>query len=263
MARPKRKYVLFLVEGYTDTEVLAESITSIYEEVLSPEEMVEVKFCTLKQNDQSGGDITSSNGVTPENIEGLIGKLFIDPFLEKNPFIYPKEISEVIQIVDLDGAFISEELVVQQSTVLSDERIIYTEECIETVDVSAIQERNARKSVNLKKLVGMDEIVIRPKNGRNTKTVKYSIYYFSCNMDHVIHKKLNLSAQEKVQLADDFSVACSYSLDTFKSAICEDEAACKNMTYHESWDYIMEGAESLKRHTNLNLLIEKLYERNN
>ena len=260
MGRPKKKYVLFLVEGYTDTEVLAEPISTIYEEICEESEMVEVKFCTLKQNDQSGGDITSSNGVTPENIEGLIGKLFIDPFLEKNPFIYPKEISEVVQIVDLDGAFINPEKITEMDSDDS-ERICYSENGIETVDVESIRQRNERKSANLRKLVSMDEIVIRPKNGRNTKTVKYSIYYFSCNMDHVIHNRLNLTPQEKVQLADDFSVACSYSMDSFKSAICSDMTSCQNMTYHESWDYIMEGEESLKRHTNLNLLIEKLYEK--
>ena len=263
MARPKRKYILFLVEGYTDTEVLAESFTSIYEEVSSPEELIEVKFCTLKQGDQSGGDITSSNGVNPENIEGLIGKLFIDPFLEKNAFIYPKEISEVIQIVDLDGAFISDEMVVQLNADETEERIRYSEDKIETVDVATIRERNARKSANLKRLVSMSEIVIRPKNGRNTKTVKYSVYYFSCNMDHVIHDKLNLTAQEKVRLADDFLVASSGTCETLKETLCSDSVACSNMTYQESWDFIMEGKESLKRHTNLNLLIEKLYGNNN
>lgn len=260
MARPKKKYVLFLVEGYTDTEVLAEPISAIYEEVSDPNELVEVKFCTLKQNDQSGGDITSSNGVTPENIEGLIGKLFIDPFLEKNQFIYPKEISEVIQIVDLDGAFVSPEKVVSKSRLDSADGVIYSEEYTAASDISMIQERNARKSQNLQRLIGMNEIVIRPKNGRNTKTVKYSVYYFSCNMDHVIHNRLNLSAREKVQLADDFSVACSYASDTFRNAICGENVSCKGMNYLESWDFIMKGDESLKRHTNLNLLIEKLYE---
>ncbi len=260
MGRPKKKYILFLVEGYTDIEVLAEPISSIYEMVSPPDQPVEVKFCPFNQNNQSGGDITSSNGVSPDNIEGLIGKLFVDPFLEKNPFIYPKEIGEIIHIVDIDGAFIDPQKVVEKES-SAGERVIYSESVIQAEDVEAIRARNERKSSNIRKLIGMDEIVIRPKNGRNTKTVKYSVYYFSCNMDHVVHKKLNLSPQEKVSLADDFSVACSYSIDTFKDAICENEAACKGMSYQESWDLIMKGEESLKRHTNLNILIEKLYEK--
>lgn len=258
MGRPKKKYILFLVEGYTDIEVLADPITSIYEEVSPPDQPVEVKFCVINQKNQSGGDITSENGVFPDNIERKIREQFVDPFLEKNPFIYPKEIGEIIQIVDIDGAFIDPQKVVEKES--SDgERVIYSDSEIQAEDVEAIRARNELKSSNLRKLIGMDKIVIRPKGGKNTKTIKYSVYFFSCNMDHVVHKKLNLSLQEKVSLAADFLVACSYSIDTFKDAICENEAACKGMSYQESWDLIMKGEESLKRHTNLNLLIEKLY----
>lgn len=257
MGRPKKHYILFLVEGNTDIEVLAEPMTSIIERASTPEEKPEVEFCKLKQGDVSGGDITSTNGVTPENIEGLIGKLFIDPFFDKNPFIYPKEISEIIQIVDLDGAFIPSSRITYGLSECTKDTILYTEDHIETENVESICERNENKSNNIRQLISMDEIVIRPKNGRNTKTVKYAVYYFSCNMDHVIHNKLNLSPQEKVQLADDFSVACSYSIDTFTNTIYGVAEKVKGMTYQDSWNYVMNGAESLKRNTNLNLLIDR------
>lgn len=256
MGRPKKKYILFLVEGYTDIEVMAESMTNLIENASLNEEKYEVQFCTLKQGDQSGGDITAKQGVSPDNIEGLIGKLFIDPFLEKNPFIYPKEISEIIQVIDLDGAFIPSEKVVGRISESKRDGVFYTEDHIETENIAAIQERNERKSDNIRRLIGMDEIIIRPRNGRNTKKVKYSVYYFSCNMDHVIHKKMNLSSQEKVQMAGDFSVAC-YSIDTFVNAIYDGAKSVRNMTYQESWDYVMNDTESLKRHTNLYLLIDR------
>lgn len=258
MGRPKRKYVLFLVEGYTDKEVLAGPISSMYEKACGEAENAIIEFCTPKQDDKFGGDITSSNGVNPENIEGLINKLYIDPFLEKNTHIYPKEISEIIHIVDLDGAFVDSEAVIKM-TKEGANRISYTETNIETVDVEAIRCRNERKSANLRKLTSMNEIVLRHKNGRNTKTVKYSVYYFSCNMDHVIHGRLNLTTQEKVALADDFSVLCLDSPETFEKTVCSDEVAAGGLTYEESWEYVMRGNNSLERKTNLNILIEKLH----
>lgn len=261
MGRPRKKYILFLVEGYTDIEVLAESMTSLIENSSLIEEKYEVQFCTIKQGDQSGGDITAKTGVSPDNIEGLIGKLFVDPFLEKNPFIYPKEISEIIQIIDLDGAFIPREKIVGVSLRNKSDGIFYAEDHIETENIVAIQERNERKRDNVRKLVGMNEIIIRPRNGRNTKKVKYSVYYFSCNMDHVIHKKMNLSQREKVQMAVDFSGALD-SIDTFIQTIYDGAKDVRNMTYQESWDYIMNDSESLKRHTNLHLLIDRFGQSN-
>ena len=257
MGRPKKNYIIFLVEGYTDVEVLSEPLTDLVENASMGEEKYEVQFCIPRQRDMFGGDITSSNGITPDNIEGLIGKLFIDPFLAQNPFIYPRDIREIIHIVDLDGAFIPSESVVSLKNGNGKDRIRYTEDFIETEDVTAIVDRNKRKSNNIRRLIEMNEIVIRPKNGRNTKKVNYSVYYFSCNMDHVMHKKLNLSPQEKVQMADDYSVTYSYSPDIFVKTINDGAKKVSNMNYQESWNYVMNGTESLKRHTNLNLLIDR------
>ena len=37
----------------------------------------------------------------------------------------------------------------------------------------------------------------------------------------------------------------------------ENEIDTSHMTYDESWDYIRQGENSLKRHTNVNLLIKR------
>ena len=258
MARPRKRYVLYLVEGYTDIEVLSEPLLNLYEENASSENVVEIKFCLLHQGNQKGGDITSNNGITPANIEGLVSKLFIDPFLEKNPFVYPKEISEIIQIIDLDGAFVDDNMIFQHNEGIG-KRTIYKENGIFTVDVDMIKQRNRRKRENIRKLVSMNQIVIRPKNGRNTKKVNYSCYYFSCNMDHYFHGNPNLSPQEKRIKAEDFMLECYGDTKAFCEKIYSNPGTMKSCTISESWDYIMErGDNSLNSHSNINILIESI-----
>lgn len=252
MGRPKGKYILFLVEGDTDKEILAGPITEMYEKKYSSGENVIIKFCKLIDDKQSGGDITSKNGVTPQNIEWLIGKLFVSPFLDRNPFVYLREISEVVQIVDLDGSFIDSNRIVE----CVDKDIVYLDDSIKTKNVNSIICRNKQKADNLRKLIGINQIEIRYQ--RNTRKVKYSVYFFSCNMDHYIHGDANLSPQDKRRKAEDFSVDCSYVPEYFVDKICDSADTIKNKNYDESWNYIMLDNESLKRHTNLNILVEKL-----
>lgn len=53
-------------------------------------------------------------------------------------------------------------------------------------------------------------------------------------------------------------------LDYFFKLFSEDEDALQNMTYEESWNYIIDkenpNLESIKRHTNFNILLNKLKE---
>ena len=258
MARPKIKYILFLVEGFTDISVLSAGIADLYEKYTKPGEYV-IKFCSMQQGDQLGGDITSSHGVTPDNIEQLISKLFIDPFLAKNPYIYPKEIFEIVQIVDLDGVFLEDDNVIPILESDPRGRVYYGTDGIYAVDVESIRERNRRKRDNIQKLISMDKIVIRPNNHRNTKTIRYSVYYFSCNMDHYLHGDANLSSQKKVEMADDFMLECYDDTARFCKRLCFESDSVAGRSFAESWKYITErGLNSLERHSNINLLIDSI-----
>ena len=56
--RPKRKIVLFLVEGKSDREALQLAIPELYDEI---DEDIEVYFPIIrKEEEEKGGDITSS-----------------------------------------------------------------------------------------------------------------------------------------------------------------------------------------------------------
>ena len=116
MGRPKKKVVLFLVEGASDQESLFVPISKLYHEI-DPE--ILVRFQIMHDRDRNnrgkfytGGDITSKFGINTGNIEDEINDLFLCPFFSSN-YIFPKDVTEVIQIVDMDGAFIPSEAVIE------------------------------------------------------------------------------------------------------------------------------------------------------
>ncbi len=243
--RPRRKVVLFLVEGPSELDALFVPFGQFFETV---DEAIEVDFCTIK-NDLGtfGGDITSKNGVQSDNIARLIDELYVDPYLRRMGY-YAKDISEIIHIVDLDGVYIPDEAVVFDETC---EDMQYCENRILTSKVEEVLSRNKKKRENLNVLMAMDTIKI------DTRTVKYSVYYFASNMDHFIHKDANLDSRKKRQLAQDFAVFHDEPKQ-FAGFFRDDEDAVKDMDYSDSWQYIKEGFRSIQRHTNINLLFDRL-----
>ena len=256
--RPKRKIVLFLVEGKSDREALQLAIPELYDEI---DENIEVYFPIIrKEEEEKGGDITSTNYVNkqgkrywvhPSNIEEAIYELFLDDFFDKEK-IFPKDISEIIQIVDTDGAYIPDECVVLDSSLSEEDSPFYKDDKIACLDVDKIIKRNEQKSENLDYLSSCKTIKVKQK------TVPYSVYYVSCNLDHYLHQSANLDYRMKRSLADTFARTYIGDVEGFMKEISDDPGAVKGMTYDESWNYIKEDKNSLHRHTNLNLLFEKL-----
>ena len=248
--RPKKQIVLFLVEGLSEINALWTIMSELYEKI---DENAEVFFCQMEEDGVVGGDITSRNGVTPEKIEMLMHKLVVGPLLDREN-IYPKDVTEIIQIVDLDGAYIPDESVVSPSEQLSDDHpVIYYEDRIEANNVSGIRNRNMRKRANIDYLTSRQEIKVK------TKTIPYSIYYMSCNLDTFLHGETNISTgREKCDRAALFS--SKFDGDPLGAAqffINDPDAAC-GKTFDESWSFVRQGHNSLKRYTNINLLFEKL-----
>ena len=249
--RPKKKIVLILVEGQSDMNALQVVISKLYEKV---DENTRVYFRTPIENDhQRGGDITSKFGISAKNINGCLAKLFIAPFLDETG-LCPKDISEIIQIVDMDGAYIPDEAIKYDPHLLEDgnEKIHYDDDCIRTGNVQKIKERNLRKVGNISRLAEMKTLKVRPA------IIPYSVYYFSCNLDHYIHHDANLPPQEKCRRAQEYSITCAEDLDYFLDTFLKDPDAAGDMSYEESWSFIKDEMNSLRRHTNVDLLFKKL-----
>jgi hypothetical protein len=101
--KPRYKNVLFLIEGMSEKKAFEIAIPELFENI---DESYQVFFPRIVEDGiEKGGDITSKYGITSETIEGCICKLFLDNFFEEQK-IYPRHITEIIHIVDLDGAFV-------------------------------------------------------------------------------------------------------------------------------------------------------------
>ena len=81
--RPKKKIFLFLVEGVSDRNALEVPFGQLLEDI-DPDIVLE--FAMLMQDDGSfGGDITSKNGIHPDNIERFIDEIMVSPAKEDGP----------------------------------------------------------------------------------------------------------------------------------------------------------------------------------
>lgn len=249
--RPRKKIILFLVEGKSEIKALETALAATcdgFDQSIESYFIMKKEFDKRSGETQVGGDITSKYGINTGNIERLTNTLFFEPFFQEYPFIYPKDISRVVQIVDTDGAFVPAENVVLSCNTT---HIVYENNEIVTRDVERTLERNERKKSNLGHLSSISEIEV------DGKSRPYSVYFFSANLDHYLYNDANLSDSMKLVQADEFSTVCDMRPSHFYDTIQADVDYC-NCTYSESWQMIQSGCNSLERHTNLGLLLKEL-----
>lgn len=248
--RPKRKIVLFLVEGKSDREALQIAIPELYEQI---DDNIEVFFPVMMEDEEEkGGDITSKLKVWPRNMETKIYDYFLKNFFDTQK-IMPKDITEIIQIVDMDGAFVPDDMVCSGENPVGEDKPFYTDAAIITDNVDGIICRNEHKRENINFLSSLETIKVKQK------TVRYSVYYFSANLDHFLHHSANLDYRQKRNLADGFARMYIGKTEEFVKDFAEDQDAAVGMDYKQSWEFIKtEGPNSLQRHTNLNILLTKL-----
>lgn len=224
-----KKVVIILVEGITDQAALEGVLKTIY----NPDEIV---FKIIM------GDITSDNKTTPQNMKKKITSL-IKSVIERY-YINKSDILKVIHFVDLDGAYIKDSDILEDPNatnfVYTDDNIIYSSKN------KAIQ-RNAHKRNNLNLLSSLKKVF---------KDLDYFIYYFSCDQEHVLHNRRKVLDHEKDDLAEAFNDKYGDDLEGFKEFILDPELAAPG-DYKESWEFIKLNRNSLNRHSNFHLLLEK------
>lgn len=231
MAAKTKKVILFIVEGPTDEETLSPVLKKAFQRE-------DVRFHVVH------GDMTSNWSVSGNNAVKTVNE-HIEVERKRYGF-NKKDILKVIHLVDIDGAFIPADKVVK-STIRT---IQYFDDRIESADPDGVIERNSRKSQVLYRLCAADTV------GK----IPYSIYYFSRNLEHVLHNDNgDLTDDEKINYADAFADRYASDQNGFQTFISSDDFAVPG-DFRETWNFIMQDLNSLHRHCNLHLLLQKSQE---
>lgn len=253
--KPKQEILMILVEGETDELALDYPVNAFVNEY-APN--LKVMFCRLSRdkdgNEIPGGDSTSDFGIYPGNFDAEISKRVMKD-LTKWEGVYPKYIVKVIQIVDTDGAYIDDSKVVPKHTeeVMWMEGVYYGDKEIEVDHVDSVVARRDRKRKNLNYLCAKNTIKL------DSRTVPYSIYFNSCNMEHFIWGERNTPQSKKRGKALDFSYKCQDDDNYFQSILNGEYSLCE-MDYQQSWAHIQDRStlNSLSRCSNLHQMLEDL-----
>lgn len=227
---PKKKILLFIVEGQTDETALATALSRIFS-------TSSVKFQIVH------GDILTKDFTgTDKIINAVIGEIkkFCAGVYKKSDFL------SIVHLVDMDGAFIPGDAVIvdPEAPVEGREYPFYTDTQIFTPSPPTIQSRNSRKAQNLSKLYGKEQIWGIP----------YQVYFFSCNLDHTLYGQNNLTEEKKIHLAEEFDKEYGEEIEKFIRFI-KNESFSVPGTYKETWDFIKIDCHSLQRYSNFGLAL--------
>lgn len=220
----RKKIIFVIVEGPSDEEALGVVLSKIYN---SSTVYIHIMRC----------DITTEKGATPSNIITKVCDA-LKQYAKDNHF-NKIHFQEIIHLVDTDGTYISEELLIEDAAL---EGLVYSTENIRTPDRLAVVRRNLQKSGNLNKLASTSKIWDLP----------YRVYYMSCNLDHVLYDKMNSTKEEKEKDSLGFAKRYKNDVEAFLSYIADSDFSVMT-DYMDSWAYIKVGSNSLNWHTNLGL----------
>jgi hypothetical protein len=170
-----KKIILFVVEGINDEISFDRAIKNLCKNKNLKPDRIEFK--------KTNGDITRKQNIKKE-VGDAVNKYIKEYSLKKT------DIYCVIQLVDTDGAFIAPENIIKH-----EQDILYTDDNIFFNKVDRLRKENENKALSLDILCSTDTIC---------HEINYRIYYFSCNLEHVLHNKRNISKEEKNSLANKF-----------------------------------------------------------
>ncbi len=219
-----RKLIIFLVEGITE-EI---SFGMIFSEILKDKE---IEFAIIH------GDITTKKEVNYQNIKGKV-KQQIKSFLS-NEHYKKSDILKIVHIIDTDGVYIEDRWVNKYNG----NNILYHDDKILSSSPDMIVKRNNKKSRILNILTSTNKIF----------GINYHIYYLSCNLEHVLHNEANIESENKIIKAEEFEENYFDREHEFLDFIRSEDIAVQG-NFQETWKYIKNDLNSLKRNSNLHLV---------
>lgn len=222
------KAVIFIVEGATDKRALENIFKKIYRY-----KQIHFEF--------THGDVTSDENIDKCNVETEIYK-FVDKY-RKDKKLKLSDIWQIVQIFDIDGAYIDDSHIVQGEST----EIVYSTENISCKSIQKVKDRNQHKRELMDYLLTCNDI----------KGIPYRCYYLSSNLDHALYNKLNLNDELKSKYSQIFYEQFMGNEQYFIKFLDLDVVNGVPENFQASWRYIREELHSLQRHTNLNIYFKE------
>lgn len=169
--------------------------------------------------------------------------ILVDKYIKEHREFTNQDFKEIIQICDTDGCFIPEENIYEDK---EGAKPIYEDDRIVADTTEIIIQRNNRKTNNIVELV---------ENVEKICNIPYSLYFVSCNMDHLLFNERNSNRILKKDNKFKFHNMLRQNQELLNETLFK-EGICANTDYYDSWIYISENNNSLQRHTNFNLIFE-------
>ncbi len=232
-----RKYVLFIVEGKND-QIEIQAMLRAYCANNLKEKYLDTYF-------PYHGDITFDE--TEKTVVGKLNSLVLSWRRAEKPIhpfcpVSPSDVAKIVHVIDTDGAFIPEEAILAGD--VGD--VEYNDDSIRCIDRAFIVGRNRKKARVIRKLLTVSSI----------DNIPYTVFFVSCNMDHVLFDTRNPVSKSKGFNARLFASKCKNPEDLEKTIFADNIRY--DGTQSDSWGFIQQEYNSLNRHTNLNLLLEDL-----
>ena len=229
-----KKVVVVLVEGSSDEELLIDRLRELY------------KGCEIRFESQRGDILYDFK--SRKSIKVIVGDA-VRGIVAKRKY-KEKDILAVLHIMDTDGCLIPDDCIEIDES--QGKKTIYTLESIKVDSAKQqqhITERNQKRSINVKTMNSTSSVV--------SKKYKYQLYYFSRHLEHVVFNEIDPEQEYKYENIEAFVEGLEGTVEEFLNEhLPESEATTYTEKYKNSWSHIGEGANSLKRATNVPLLFE-------
>lgn len=238
---PRKRVWLFVVEGETDKTAIGLPM-----EDLIKNEMVEFDVFSS----DIFGETQYWAGADPimrvKDICERVRKEIVD-YLRSVDYMW-KDLDRVVLLLDTDGSFVSENLVVENDQV---EHICYLSDHIEAPNASQTRRRIAERSHNVRKMIDRGHVTY------DKKSVPVEVYFFSRNLEHALYDRSeDLTERIKARLANEFRSIYKANPAGFSQLIVNELAVPGD--YRGTWNYVCEGTHSLERGSNLHLLLQRM-----
>ena len=233
MKNLEKKVLIFIVEGANDEVALGMPLENL-QKSYAPDSAIRLGV--------THGDITSDREVSDvsHEVTKRVREYCKQYSLKKS------DIFKVVHLLDMDGAYIHSDAIVQNDDY---EKAFYGESTIVHISPDRMRKTHERKRRNVDKLINLK---------KTWSDIPYSVYFVSCNFDHVACGNANLTERSKSKAADAFLLKFGKNAEGFISFFYSPELIIGE-TFSASWDAIRQGLNSLHRYSNLNVFINTHY----